>query len=201
MATSRQIFDLTILNHRHRDMRALRRTHGLPSHHGNKLWRSSVLLMDYLQEFPISQGARVLEVGCGWGLAGIYSAKVFDAQVTCSDLDASVLPFADHHAFINQVTITTLQKGYQKFTGADLAHFDVLMGGDICFWDEQASLVYNLVRRAQKNGVRTIIADPGRTPYAEMALRACDKLGAMCDPWFVPHPHNARGYILDVPAV
>ena len=201
MPACRQVFDLTVLTNSHRDIRALRREHGLPSHHGNKLWRSSVLLMDYLQEFPIPKGARVLEVGCGWGLAGIYCANVFGAQVVCSDIDASVLPFVEHHALINGVALTAIQKGYQQFTARDLAQFDVLIGGDICFWDELSKPLYNLVRRAQKQGVRTIITDPGRDPYAQMALRACDKLGAQCDPWFVPHPHNARGYVLDVPGL
>lgn len=75
-ATSRQVFGLKVLNNNHRDIRALRREHGQSSHHGNKFWRSSLLLMNYLQKFPIEPGARVLEVGAGWGLAGIYCANI-----------------------------------------------------------------------------------------------------------------------------
>lgn len=197
--TSRQVFGLTVLNNNHRDIRALRREHGQPSHHGNKLWRSSLLLMDYLQEFPIEQGARVLEVGCGWGLTGIYCAKQFGAQVTCLDVDASVIPFVEHHAALNGVSVTPWVKGYQAVTAAQLAQFDVIVGGDICFWDDLAPLLFNLLRRAQKQGVRSIITDPGRQPFTDMATRACEKLDALCDAWFVPHPYNARGYVLDVP--
>ncbi|HEY7774335.1 MAG TPA: methyltransferase domain-containing protein [Marinagarivorans sp.] len=199
--TSRQLFDLTVLNNNHRDIRALRREHGEASHHGNKFWRSSLLLMDYLQEFPIAPGARVLEIGCGWGLTGIYCAKHFAAEVTCSDVDASVLPYARHHANINNVEISTWCKSYQTLTVRQLARFDVMIGGDICFWDHLGPLLFNLLRRAQKAGARAIITDPGRPPFTEAASRAHAKLGAFCDAWFVPHPHNSRGYVLDVPAV
>jgi len=61
-------------------------------------------------------------------------------------------------------------------------------------------LLFNLVRRGKKAGVRSVITDPGRPPFTDMAARACEKLEAMCDAWYVPHPHNARGYVLDIPA-
>lgn len=198
-ATSRELFGLTLLNNRHKDIRALRREHGYPTHHGNKVWRSSLLMMDYLQEFPMPSGSRVLEVGCGWAVASLFCAKRFDAVATGLDLDASVLPFARHHAKVNGVSINTVHKSYDKVTTKMLEQFDVLIGADICFWDELSAKLYNLVRRAQKAGVRSIITDPGRPPFTDMALKAEAKLEGVIEPWFVPHPHNSRGYVLDVP--
>lgn len=198
-ATSRELFGLTLLNNRHKDIRALRREHGYPTHHGNKVWRSSLLLMDYLQEFPIPKKARVLEVGCGWAVASLYCAKHFKARVTGLDLDASVLPFAEHHAKVNGVAINTVCQSYEKVTAKMLGEFDVLIGADICFWDELSGKLYNLVRRAHRAGVRSIITDPGRPPFTQMALKAEEKLEGVIEPWFVPHPHNSRGYVLDVP--
>lgn len=200
MSASKEIFELTVLQNNHSRIRTLKRQHGYPSHHGNKVWKSSLLLMDYLQAHPIEEGLRVLEIGCGWGLTGIYCAKHFKAKVTCLDLDATVFPYVDLHAEMNGVTVKTLCKPYQSLTGKALQSYDLIIGGDICFWDDLGPLLFNLVRRAQRNNVRSLLADPGRPPFTAMAERAQQKLQALFDVWFVSKPHNARGYILDVPS-
>jgi len=61
----------------HPDVRRLKRERDDPSLHGNKVWRSSFALIDYLHRHPIPRGARVVDVGCGWGLTGIWLAKTF----------------------------------------------------------------------------------------------------------------------------
>ena len=43
--------------------------------------------MDYLGCQGLPEGVKVLEVGCGWGLAGIFCAKHFRAVVTGVDAD------------------------------------------------------------------------------------------------------------------
>ena len=47
-----------------------------PTEFGNKVWATSLVLINYLQEQPFNlETLRVLEIGCGWGLLGIYLAK------------------------------------------------------------------------------------------------------------------------------
>ena len=197
---SRNLFGLTVLKNNHRDIRQLRREAGYPSHHGNKVWNSSLLLIDYLNEFPIQKKSRVLEIGCGWGITGIYCGKQFKARVTGLDIDDSVFPFLEHHAEINGVSVDTLNLSYEKVTGKILSEFDVVIGGDICFWDELSKPLFNLAKRAKKANTRVIITDPGRPPYTEMAERCCAKLGGSLEAWSVPEPHNCSGFVLDVPA-
>lgn len=197
----RKAFGLRIMKNSHRDMRKIRREAGEPRIHGNKFWKSTYLLMDYLKEFPPKKRARVLEVGCGWGLAGIYCAKKFKARLTSLDADETVFPFLVYHAVLNDVKVETWKCRYENVRKKDLKNFDLIIGADICFWDEMTKPLYNLVKRAQQvGGVRVVMSDPGRPPFADMAEKCMDKFDAEFEDWAVPHPHNATGLILDVPA-
>lgn len=196
---ARQAFGLTILKNSHSDIRRLRQQTGYPSIHGNKFWKSTYLLMDYLQANPPKQRARILEIGCGWGLAGIFAAKAFKTQVTALDADDTVFPYLQHHAELNGVKVDTWKCRYEKITKQHLANFDYMIAADICFWDSMVHPLYNLVRRAYQVGsVRVIMSDPGRPTFRTMAERCTDKLGAQYNDWIVPHPHNASGLVLDM---
>ncbi|TVZ38856.1 putative nicotinamide N-methyase [Alteromonadaceae bacterium 2753L.S.0a.02] len=200
----RRAYGLKIQQNGHPDIKRIRKLSGVPHIHGNKVWKSSLLLMDYLKEYPPEitrnrKKLKVLEIGCGWGLTGIYCAKKFNAKVTGLDADDTVFPYLEHHAAINDVSVTTWKCRYEKVRSEDLEKFDLVIGADICFWDEMVKPLYNLVRRASKvDGLRVVLADPGRPTFTEMAEKAQSKLGAYLDAWSVPHPHNASGWIMDL---
>ncbi len=196
-SNSRRLFGLTVRQNAHPDMRKLRREAGDPSLHGNKFWKSSCLMMDYLQRNPLKKGARVLDLGCGWGLGGIFCAKHFDAKVTGLDADPSVFPFLQYHAELNEVAVKTWRCFYEKVRKQDLAGFDAVIGTDICFWDKLEEPLYNLTRRAMQAGVgRVVLADPGRSPFRRLAARAEDKLDATYREWQVSRPMKATGCLM-----
>lgn len=194
---SRELFGLRVLKNNHKYVRRLRKEVGYPSHHGNKVWNSSIVLMDYLRKNPPRKRAKVLEIGCGWAITAIYCARQFNSRITGLDIDPSVFPFAELHASINDVNIETVGKSYQRADAKFLQQFDLVIGGDICFWDELSKPLYNLTRRAVKEGVRVVMADPGRPPFTEMAERACDKLDAKLVAHAVGRPYEVSGWVLD----
>lgn len=170
--TYRQAFGVKILNSAHPDIRRLKREGHDAAIHGNKFWNSSFLVMKYLKANPPQQGARILEIGCGWGLLGIFCAKQFGAIVTGIDADPAVGPYLDLHAKVNGVSMTFEKKTFSQLTAKHLAEFDLILGADICFWDELAIDVYRLMKRAKKLGqAQSIIADPCRPPFNQMAER------------------------------
>lgn len=193
----RQAFGLTILKNNHPDIRRLRKETGMPSIHGNKFWKSTLLMMDYLTEAPPKKRAHILEIGCGWGLAGIFSAKTFAAHVTSLDADDTVFPYLAHHAEINGVQVETWKCRYEKIRKQDLAEFDLVIGADICFWDSMVDPLYNLLRRAHSVGTRVVLTDPGRPTFRELSDRAVAKLDAFYDNWMTPYPNDATGLVLD----
>ena len=67
--------------------------------------------------------------------------------------------------------MTPLQARFEKLTQARLADVDIVAGADICFWDELTPVLYNLIRRSLRAGVKQIIiADPGRSPFYALAV-------------------------------
>jgi len=194
--TERQAFGITVLKAADKRIRKLKKDHE-PAIHGNKFWSSSWAIMDYLEHQGMPPKARVMEVGCGWGLAGIYCAKNHGAKVTGLDADPHVFPYLDLHTEINGVEIETMWSKFEKIKKKDLAKQDILIGADICFWDEMTDPVYKMVKKAVRAGVQqVIIADPGRPPFNEMANRCVVELGAEIKEWEVEDPVKATTFLM-----
>ncbi|WP_279245525.1 class I SAM-dependent methyltransferase [Candidatus Litorirhabdus singularis] len=186
-----------MLTSAHPAIRAVRRTDASPSIHGNKLWRSSFLLIDYLHKNPPPHCDTVMDVGCGWGMSGIYCAQRLGAAVTSVDADGDVFPYLNANAAANGVEVTTLQSRFEKITSRQLESVDLLVAADICFWDELANPVYNLINRAVNAGVKKIvIADPERSPFLDVAQRCQEKHCAELIDWQTRQPVQARGALL-----
>ncbi len=181
----------------HPDIRRIKRQGKDPAIHGNKLWKSSCLLIDYLRKNPPEQHRRVLDVGCGWGIGGIWCAKEFGAQVTSVDADPEVFPYLDATAQLNGVSTEHKVSRFERLTKRDLQGVDLMIAADICFWDELVDPVSKLINRAIKAGVKQIlIADPERAPFFEVAERAVEKhCGEVLD-WHTSRPIKAQGSLL-----
>ena len=155
--------------------------------------------MDYLQQQGVAPSARLLDVGCGWGLVGIYCAKTFNAQVTGVDADAAVFPYLTLHAQLNGVCIQTWQRPFAQMRPQELAAFDMIVGADICFWEELVDPLYALVQHGVQAGVAEIlVADPDRPPFDDLCAR-CGKHGnADVFDWQLTKPVAASGRILRI---
>ena len=194
---SREYFGVTSLLAAHPDMRKLKRSTSATHLHGNKLWGSAYILMDYLQEHPLQPGSRVLELGCGWGLASIYCAKYLGADVTALDADPAVFPYLELLADHNQATINTLSGDFTALSVEELAEYDIIIASDICFWDEMSEALYELIARAVDAGVKQIlIADPHRPPFLDVAEACIDDFFAELLPREASTSRRHRGSIL-----
>ncbi len=195
--TGHRFRGVTIPTSSHPLVRQVRRQGVYPSIHGNKLWKSSRLLIDYLDKHRPTHTRRVLDVGCGWGIAGIWCAKTLGSQVTSMDADASVFPFLDATARLNGVSTEPLVSRFEQLSTRQLSRFDLLIAADICFWDELVNPVFNLVNRAVKAGVKHIvIADPERSTFLEMARRCEARHSAETLEWRTHGPIKARGALM-----
>ena len=195
--TERRFRGVRIPTGSHPAIRRLKRQGIEPSIHGNKLWKSSALLIDYLKKHPPEHSRRIIDVGCGWGISGIWCAKQFDSKVTSMDADPDVFPFLQATADLNGVETKHLVSRFEKLSTKDLAKYDMLIAADICFWDELVKPVTNMVNRAVKAGVKQIlIADPERSPFFEIADKCADKHCAEVVEWQTSGSVEARGAIM-----
>ena len=194
----RKAYGVRLLLSPHPEVRKLKRSM-TPSVHGNKHWKSSWLLIDYLHRRGLPQGVRVMELGCGWGLLGIFCANKFTARVTCVDIDPEVFPFLDLHAEVNQVEISTMRKSFDGLRTKHLREMDVILGTDICFWDEMVKPLKKLILRALRGGVPLVlIADPGRPPFEEVGEYFVAKRGGQILDWTAQRPQRSEGRILKI---
>lgn len=181
----------------HPAIRRVRRQGSHPAIHGNKLWKSSCLLMDYLNKNRPQHCDSVIDVGCGWGVSGIWCAKTLGSEVTSVDADPNVFPFLEATAQLNKVETNHLVARFEALSTKQLAKFDMLIAADICFWDELVNPVTNMVNRAVKAGVKHIlIADPERPTFYEMAQRCKIKHCADIIGWQTHTPIKASGAIM-----
>ena len=188
---------LFVLKNKHPLLKRLRKTWPAPEIHGDKIWSSSYLIMNYLNKHPIEENTKVMEVGCGWGLLSIYCASEFKAQVTGVDADANVLPYLKVHSALNNVEVKTKRRYFHKISSKLLRKHEVVLGGDICFWPKLVDPLYNLIKRSVKAGVKTIIiADPGRSPFLKLAKKCKKKFNAELIESTIKKPGKADGYLL-----
>jgi len=189
--------DVEILKSQHPKIKKLKRENSVHALHGNKVWNSSLVAIDFIHKLELDANS-ILELGCGWGALSVFCAKTMGANVVSLDADEAVFPYLLTQAEHNNVDVTPWRQRYERVTKSDLSQFEMLVAADICFWDEMTQPLFNLCRRATQAGVKHIvIADPGRPPFWQLAELAHDKLGADCREW-----HNEAldlsAYILDI---
>lgn len=179
-------------------IRKLKQQHR-PGSHGNKVWKTSWMLMDYLDRNGTIEGGRALDIGCGWGLTGIFLVKRFNAKVTWVDVDAQIQPYLQLHADINKVEIQFLNIGYEQIRAPILRNVDIMVGTDICFWEELIDPLRRLFNRAGRAGVKQIlIADPGRPTFEDLSEYFLGRHRTELIDWEIEAPVYTAGKILKI---
>ena len=188
---------LDIYPPKHPEVLALLAEVDSPEIHGDKVWFSSYFIMDYLDANPPARKTRIMEIGCGWGVLSMYCAKHFAAKTLGIDADKNVFPFLELHANRNEIKVKTKACRYEDLKPALLAKQDMILGGDICFWDELVEPLHTLIENALAAGVKQIIiADPGRPPFLKLARRCKRLYKGKLKSVSISKPRSHTGYML-----
>ena len=127
----------------------------------------------------------------------MYCAKNHGANVLGMDADSAVFPYLKLHAEINDVEVGTWRCKFEKVKKEDLKGTNLIIGADICFWDEMVDPVYKLIKKAMKVGVgQVIVADPGRPPFHALSEKVVKKFGGEVKEWEVDEEIKAEAYLL-----
>ena len=117
-----------------------------------KVWDSSLLLAYFLGKQPVVLGRRILEIGAGIGVIGVY-AGLCGHSVTITDIDEDALLFAKANALLNGVSHVEVKR--LDWKNPDLAEpYDMIVGSEVVYDRESyPALVRFLCKALAPNGM------------------------------------------------
>lgn len=139
------------------------------------------------------RGQRVLDLGCGGGVASLAAAKAGATEVIANDLDPWALATVEIAAARNGVAVRTLQEdltregaaGADGSVGAGPARVarrgpaaDVVLCGDLAYEKATAAAQREWLDSRRRDGARVLVANAGRAyfDFAGMTLIAVYRL-------------------------
>lgn len=124
------------------------------------VWPAGVVLANAMSTYAID-GRRILELGCGLGLSSLVLTRR-GADITASDQHPLTLAFLDHNAGLNQLCTPSYCELPWQCSPESLGQFDLIIGSDVLYEREHATLLAALIARHTRADAEVLIADPGR---------------------------------------
>ncbi len=125
-----------------------------------QVWPAGRLLANAMDEFDI-QGKRILEIGCGLGLASLVLQRR-GADVIASDMHPLAEPFLAYNSALNSLPSVRYRKLRWAVPLPTLGLFDLLIAADVLYEREHAELLAALVARHASPEAEVVFSDPGR---------------------------------------
>ena len=154
------------------------------------VWDSGRALALEMLGYPID-GRRVLEVGCGLGLASII-LSLRRVQVTATDHHPEAGEFLRRNVELNGGPAIPFVRAGWDDERCELAAFDLIIGGDVLYERGHVDSLSAFIDRHAEPTCDVLIADPGR-PHAGRFSRRMSGLGYTSQPPFEPDEPTARG--------
>jgi len=140
-----------------------------------ELWPSAIELARYCLRGSPYRGKRVLELGCGVGLAGIAAAQS-GATVTMTDVDEDALLFARWNASVNlepEILLQNVHMLRMDWRAPECpGKFDAVIGSDILYERPHFEPVLDILENHLATDGCATFTDPGRQTGVGFRLRA-----------------------------
>ncbi|GAA0708696.1 class I SAM-dependent methyltransferase [Dokdonella soli] len=125
-----------------------------------QIWPAGRLLAEAMSHFDIA-GKRILEIGCGLGLASLVLQRR-GADVVASDVHPLAEPFLAYNAALNALPAVAYRQLRWDMPLPALGRFDLVIGSDILYERDHAALLAALLQRHTYARSEVLITDPGR---------------------------------------
>lgn len=125
-----------------------------------QLWPSGRLLAQAMAHADVA-GKRVLEIGCGIGLASLVLQRR-GADVVASDMHPLTEQFLAYNAALNDLPALHYRQLRWGQPLPTLGEFDMLIASDVLYERGHAELLAGVVERHVRPRGEVLITDPGR---------------------------------------
>lgn len=125
-----------------------------------QLWPAGLLLAQAMHGFDIA-GKRILELGCGIGLASLVLQRR-GAVVTASDVHPLAEPFLAYNSALNALDAVTYRQLRWDVPRPTLGRFDLIIASDVLYEPAHVALLGGVIDRHATDRAEVLITDPGR---------------------------------------
>lgn len=140
------------------------------------VWPSGMILAE-LMNIHVLDGLRILELGCGLGLASLV-AHSRGADITASDYHPVARDFFAENILLNHMRPMTLLLCDWAKLHEEMGLFDLIIGSDLLYEPNHPLLLSSFIDLHAKPTVEVIIIDPDRRQQREFT-QSMEKLGYM----------------------
>lgn len=138
------------------------------------IWSSGEVLAQLMMDFSI-EGKRILEVGCGIGLASLM-LNHRKADITATDHHPMARDFLSQNTLLNEGREIPFYRTDWKDTQFELGEFDLIIGSDLLYERDHVDQLSSFVEQHARTHCEVIIVDPGR-PQRSAFSRRMDSYG------------------------
>lgn len=125
------------------------------------IWKSGVYLAHLMEDYPIS-GKRILEIGCGVGLASLV-LNHRGADITATDYHPEANKFLIENTHLNEdPDISFIRTDWEDLASNTLGCFDLLIGSDLLYEQTLPGKLASFINQHALQQSTVIIIDPGR---------------------------------------
>ena len=204
-----RILELDIAGHPYR-LRALsdRQQFADPDGHGERmgvspaqwslfgqLWPASRLLAQAVHGIELRE-RRILEIGCGLGLASLVLQRR-GANVVASDAHPLADAFLAYNAALNGLPAVHYRQMRWDRALPSLGRFDLIVASDVLYERDNAVLLAGVVERHALDTAEVLVADPGRDSSAPFTRLLAEQGFVVERTRCAPHDKGSvRGHLL-----
>ena len=125
-----------------------------------QVWPAGRLLAQARSEFDIA-GKRILELGCGIGLASLVLQRR-GADIVASDVHPLTETFLAYNAALNELPALHYRQMRWDVPLPTLGRFDLIIASDVLYEQHHAELLCGVIERHTLERAEVLITDAGR---------------------------------------
>ena len=142
------------------------------------VWQSEEVLAQLMADYSIAD-KRILEVGCGIGLASLLLNER-NADVSATDIHPSCGDNLQHNTQLNNGKhIPFLRTAWEDAPDRHFGRFDLIIGSDLLYETQHARFLAQFIQRLSKPRCEVLLIDANRGHFGKFKFRM-QQLGFDC---------------------